>query len=86
MNKLLIEFLGSAFLVFIILSIAHPLAIGLAVALITYIGGPHSGGHFNPVVSAVMASMGELSMSDLAIFSIAQIMGGFVGLEISKRL
>ena len=86
MNKLIVEFLGTAFLIFIILSIGHPLAIGLAVALIAFIGLPISGGHYNPVVSAIMASNGVISMSDLAMFTIAQLLGGFVGLEISKRL
>ena len=86
MNKLLIEFLGSAFLVFIILSIGNPIAVGLTVTLISIIGMKESVGHYNPIVSAVMASTGEISMSDLATFSIAQLLGAFVGLEISKRL
>lgn len=86
MNKLIIEFLGTAFLVFIILSIGHPMAVGLTVALIAFIGLPISGGHYNPVVSAVMASNGTMSMSDLATYTLSQLLGGFVGLELSKRL
>ena len=86
MNKLLMEFLGTAFLIFIILSIGHPIAVGLTVAVIAFIGLPISGGHYNPVVSAVMASKGIISMSDLATFTLSQLLGGFVGFELSKRL
>jgi glycerol uptake facilitator-like aquaporin len=41
--------------------------------------GPVSGAHFNPVVSAVMASRGELAKPDLAVYIGAQLLGAVLG-------
>jgi len=39
----------------------------------------------NPAVSVVMASAGKLPISELLPYSIAQVLGGLVALEIYKR-
>ena len=44
MNKYLVEFLGTMFLMFVIFATGHWLAIGAALAVIAFIGGPISGG------------------------------------------
>lgn len=46
--------------------------------LITILG-PISGAHFNPAVSLVMASRGELPMSELFPYIMAQVVGGCLG-------
>ena len=51
MNNLIVEFLGTAFLVFIILALGEPMAIGVALTISILVGGHISGGHFNPAVS-----------------------------------
>ena len=45
MNKYIVEFLGTLFFVFIILSVGNPLAIGSALAIVIILGGNISGGH-----------------------------------------
>jgi glycerol uptake facilitator-like aquaporin len=85
MYKYLVEFLGTAFFIYIILATGNPLAIGAALAFVILVIGGISGGHVNPAVSITMASAGKLPINDLVPYCIAQILGGLVALEIYKR-
>ena len=85
MQKYLAEFLGTLFFVYVILATGNPLAIGSALALVLLLTSRISGGHINPAVSIVMASSGKISPSELMPYIIAQILGGLVALEISRR-
>lgn len=85
MNKYFVEFLGTAFFVYVILAIREPFAIGLALALAIMLGARTSGGNYNPAVSVVMAAAGKLPMSDLLPYVVAQVSGGLVALELYKR-
>ena len=85
MYKYLVEFLGAAFFVYIILATGNPLAIGAALALTIILTANISGGHINPAVSIVMASAGKLPINDLIPYVIAQTFGALVALEIYKR-
>jgi len=78
--------LGTALFVFIILATGNPLAIGAALAFILLITGPMSGGHVNPAVTIVMASMGNISPNDILPYILAQVLGALVALEIFKRI
>ena len=86
MNNYLAEFFGTALLVYVILATGNPLAIGAALALIILLIGTISGGHVNPAVSIVMASIGRLPIDELVPYCLAQILGGLVALEIFKRV
>ena len=59
MNKYLVEFLGTLFFLYVILATGNWLAIGAALAIAVLIGGPISGGMFNPAVSVMMVSAGK---------------------------
>jgi len=85
MYNYLLEFLGSTFFIYVILATGNPIAIGAALALVTLMIGPISGGHVNPAVSIVMASAGKLPTNELVSYSLAQIFGGLVALELYKR-
>ena len=85
MYNYLVEFLGTAFFVYIILATGNPLAIGAALALTILLTGKFSGGHINPAVSIVMASAGKLPVNDLVPYCLSQIFGGLVALELYKR-
>ena len=85
MQKLLVEFLGTLFFLYVILATGEPLAIGLALALAIIIGGKISGGHYNPAVSIMMFMKGKLSLKDLAPYVLAQIGGGIAALELHKQ-
>ena len=56
MKKYIVEFLGTLFFLFVIMSVGHPLAIGLALTAAIMVGGKISGGNFNPAVSIMMYS------------------------------
>jgi len=86
LNTYLVEFLGTALFVFFILATGNPLAIGAALAFILLITGPMSGGHVNPAVTIVMASMGNISPNDILPYILAQVLGALVALEIFKRI
>ena len=85
-NKLLAEFLGTMFFLYVILATGDAVAIGLALMAVIFILGKTSGGHFNPAVSVMLAAAGKLSMKDLAPYIIAQIAGGLAALELYKRV
>ena len=84
-NKFLIEFLGTLFFLFTIISTGNPLAIGASLALAIYLGGKISGGNFNPAVSVMMVVAGKLSKQDLIGYILAQILGGLAAFELYKR-
>jgi aquaporin Z len=85
-QKLLVEFLGTIFFLYVILAVGHPLAIGLALAVAIMVGGKISGGHFNPAVSVMMVAANKLKMNDAAPYILAQVAGGLVALELYKRM
>jgi len=86
MNKYLVEFLGTLFFLFVIIAIGNPLAIGAALTIAVILGGPISGGMFNPAVSIMMTAAGKLPMKDLVPYILAQVAGGLCAFELSKRI
>jgi glycerol uptake facilitator-like aquaporin len=86
MYQYFVEFLGTLFLVFIILTTGNPIAIGAALALAVLLTVNISGGHINPAVSIAMAAAGKLPTVELIPYIVAQIFGGLVALEIFKRV
>ena len=85
MNKYLVEFVGTLFFLYVILATGSPVAIGLALAIAIMVGGPISGGNFNPAVSIMMAAAKKLPMHELLPYVLAQVAGGLVALELYKR-
>lgn len=86
MNKLLAEFLGTMFFLYVILATGDAVAIGLALMVVIFLLGKVSGGNFNPVVSVMLAMAGKLSMKELAPYIVAQVLGGLAALELYKRV
>lgn len=85
-NSYLVEFFGTCFLVFIILATGNPIAIACAYALAVILIKDISGGHINPAVSIVMASLGNIEINDLVPYILAQVFGALVALEIYKKM
>ena len=84
-QKLVVEFLGTVFFLYVILAIGHPLAIGLALAVAIMVGGKIYGGYFNPAVSVMMVGANKLKMDEAVPYILAQIAGGLVALELHKN-
>lgn len=85
MQQYLAEFSGTLFLVYIYLATGNPLAIGAALALVILLASPISGGHMNPAISIIMASLGKIDRTELIPYCLAQIFGALIALEIYKR-
>ena len=86
MNKYIVEFLGTMFLVFVIFATGNFLAIGAALAAAIMIGRDISGGMYNPAVSIVMMYAGKMPRSDLIPYIIAQVAGALAGFEAFKMV
>lgn len=85
MYKYLVEFLGTAFFVYVILATGNPLASGAAFAFVMLLSATISGGYLNPALSIVMASAGKLPINELIPYILAQTFGALVALELYKR-
>ena len=86
MNKYLVEFLGTALLVFVILYTGNYLAIGATLAIALLIGGKISGGAFNPAVTIAMGMSGKIPKSMIAPYCVVQILGGLFALWLYKSV
>ena len=75
MNKYLVEFLGTMLLMFTIFATGNWVAIGAALAIIVLLGGPISGGAFNPAVAISLYASDKLPKSDLIPYIIVEILG-----------
>jgi aquaporin Z len=84
--KYLAEFLGSIFFIYVVLATGNPLAIGASLAFVVLLTVGVSGGHINPTITIVMASIGKLDTKDIIPYIIAQVLGGLTALEIYKRV
>lgn len=86
MNKYLVEFLGTMFLMFVIFATGHWLAIGAALAVIAYIGGPISGGAYNPAVAISLYAAGKVSKSDIMPYIIVEVLGALAAFYAYKKV
>ncbi len=84
MGKYVVEFLGTMLLMFVIFATGNYMAIGLALAIAVLLGGPISGGAFNPAVAISLYSVGKLAKTDLIPYLIAEIAGALAGVSLAK--
>jgi aquaporin Z len=85
MNKYIVEFLGTMFLMFVILATGNWAAIGAALAIGALLGGPISGGAFNPAVAISLYAAGKLSKSDVLPYIIVEILGALAAFYAYKK-
>jgi aquaporin Z len=86
MKKIIVEFIGTFFLVFTVgvtvvnpdAGVIAPLAIGSVLMVMVYAGGHISGGHYNPAVTTAVAIRGRMPASEVPGYFIAQIAGALV--------
>ena len=86
MNKYIVEFLGTLFLMFVILATGNWMAIGAALGLAVLLGGAISQGCFNPSVTLALMYMGKLSRADAVPYIVAQSAGALLAVELVKRM
>jgi aquaporin Z len=81
-HKYLVEFLGTALLVYVVLKTGNYLAIGSALAIAIFLGGAISGGAFNPAVAIALAFSGKMDGSDLIPYVVAEILGALAAYKL----
>jgi aquaporin Z len=94
MRKLLVEFIGSFFLVFTVgmtviepgVGNLAPLAIGLALAVMIYAGGHISGGHYNPAVTLGVWFRKGISDLEAVGYMAAQVLAAFAAAGLTRYL
>lgn len=85
MRAIMTEFVGTwLFITSIGLAIANagdfaPLVIGIALAVVVYMGGHVSGAHYNPAVSLGLLINGSIHFGTFVSYVIAQLLGAFLG-------
>ena len=81
--KLIVEFIGTLFLVFTVgqtvkspdTAALAPLAIGSALMVMIYAGGHFSGGHYNPAVTLGVTLRGKATWAEAGPYMVAQVLG-----------
>jgi aquaporin Z len=82
MSKYVVEFLGTLFLVFVILTTGNYLAIGAALALGVFLGGAISGGSFNPAVTLSLIAAGKMKIQEMLPYIVVEILGGLAAVQL----
>jgi glycerol uptake facilitator-like aquaporin len=74
--KLAVEYAGTLFFLSVIISTGNWAAIGGALALVAFLGGGISGGHFNPAVTFMFYIKDAISLRDALAYIVVQLLGG----------
>lgn len=80
MNKYIVEFIGTFFLVFTIGNVViggeavAPLAIGGVLMVMVFAGGHISGAHYNPAVTLAVFLRGKCDAKDVGPYMVAQVL------------
>ena len=81
MKNYVTEFIGTFFLVFTIVltgssgTVLAPVAIGVVLMVMVYMGGHISGAHYNPAVTLAIVMRGKMGMAEAIPYWIAQVAG-----------
>jgi len=93
MNKYLVEFIGTFFLLLAIYCCVvggagkfAPIGIGTALMVMIYAGGHISGAHYNPAVTLAVWLRGKVNAMDVPWYILAQLLGGVLAVIAGKAL
>jgi glycerol uptake facilitator-like aquaporin len=85
LRKLIVEFIGTFFLVYVIGCVSlqehvllGPLAIGASLMVMIFTGGHISGGHYNPAVTLGVWIRGACSTLEAGFYLVVQVIGAIV--------
>jgi len=81
---MVVEFLGTMLLVYVILATGNWVAIGCALAVGILLGASISGAAYNPAVAISFYASGKISEGDLLPYIIAEILGALAAYECYK--
>jgi aquaporin Z len=94
-RKLVVEFIGTFFLVFTVCMATHPgtgagnlapLAIGSVLMVMVFAGGHISGGHYNPAVSTAVLVRGKMAANEWVPYVVVQLVAGVIAALLSRAV
>jgi aquaporin Z len=94
-RKLVVEFIGTFFLVFTVCMATNPkvgagslapLAIGAVLMVMVFAGGHISGGHYNPAVSTAVLVRGKMTGNEWVTYVLIQLVGGVVAALVARAV
>ena len=92
-RKLLVEFIGTFFLVYTVCTATNPktgagalapLAIGAVLMVMVFAGGHISGAHYNPAVSTAVLLRGRMLLSEWIPYVIVQLIGAVLAALLAR--
>ena len=86
MKNYIIEFLGTFFLVLIIGLTENPVAIGLGLAVLVYMGAHISGAHYNPAVTLAMYINDKIDIKESGKYIVSQLAGSVIAVFLFSKL
>ena len=81
MNKYLVEFIGSMFLIYVGFATNDPLAVGATLTIIKMLYA----GQFNPAITIALTFAHKLPYSETIPYILSQVAGGLVAFELYNR-
>lgn len=84
-QKYAMETFGTFFLTLAVVFMSfppNPLAIGLVLMALLYVGGHVSGGHYNPAVSLGFFLQGKISVENMGVYCVAQTIGAMLAMAV----
>src|SRR5437763_423162 len=94
-RKLVVEFIGTFFLVFTVCmatnpthgaGVLAPLAIGTSLMVMIFAGGHISGAHYNPAVSTAVLIRGKMTSNEYGPYVAAQLLGALIAALIARAV
>jgi glycerol uptake facilitator-like aquaporin len=88
MNALaiLVEFLGTFIFLSVIVATGNAWAIGATLAVLAFLAGSVSGGHFNPAVTIMTLYNRGMAADNATAYIVAQIAGGIGAVTVYNQL
>ena len=84
MRKYITEFIGTFFLVLIIIMTGKPIVIGSVLMVMVYAGRHISGAHYNPAITLAIFIRGKIRASDVIPYILVQLAGAIVAVLIAS--
>lgn len=82
----LVEFLGTFIFLSVIVATGNPWAIGATLAVLAFLAGSISGGHFNPAVTIMTLYNRGIATDSAAAYIVAQIAAGILAVVVYNNL
>lgn len=82
----LVEFLGTFIFLSVIVATGNPWAIGATLAVLAFLGGAISGGHFNPAVTIMTLYNRGIANESAVAYIVAQVAAGILAVTVYNQM